>query len=114
MCACVRACVCVKQCNANLAVYLNCLDTLLTHLFIIVVLSGSNVYSALSYIIIIIQATECTVRVYWPAMYREVRDYISSCEWCTMGHAPALHTISSHLLASRPLEILAIDFTKLE
>ncbi len=31
-----------------------------------------------------------------------------------MGHAPALHTTSSHLLASRPLEILAIDFTKLE
>ena len=62
--SCVRACVRVKQCNANLAVYLNCLNTLLTHLFIIVVLSGSNVYSALSYIIIIIiPATECTVRV---------------------------------------------------
>ena len=53
-------------------------------------------------------------RVYWPAMYREARDYISSCERCTMGHAPALHTTSSHLLASHPLEILAIDFTKLE
>ena len=53
-------------------------------------------------------------RVYWPAMYREVRDYIGSCERCTMGHAPALRTTSSHLLASRPLEILAIDFTKLE
>ena len=43
-------------------------------------------------------------RVYWPAMYREARDYISSCERCTMGHAPALHTTSSHLLASRPLQ----------
>ena len=53
-------------------------------------------------------------RVYWPAMYREAKDYISSCERCTMGHSPALHTTSSHLLASRPLEILAIDFTKLE
>ena len=52
--------------------------------------------------------------VYWPTMYREAKDYISSCERCTMGHAPALHTTSSHLLASRPLEILAIDFTKLE
>ena len=62
------------------------------------------------------QGYECTMellrpRVYWPAMYREVRDYISSCERCTMGHAPALHTTSSHLLASHPLEILAIDFT---
>ena len=52
-------------------------------------------------------------RVYWPAMYREAKD-ISSCERCTMGHAPALHATSSHLLASRPLEILVIDFTKLE
>ena len=52
--------------------------------------------------------------VYWPTMYREAKDYISSCKRCTMGHAPALHTTSSHLLASRPLEILAIDFTKLE
>ena len=51
-------------------------------------------------------------RVYWPAMYREAKDYISSCERCTMGHAPALRTTSSHLLASRPLEILAIGFTK--
>ena len=31
-----------------------------------------------------------------------------------MGHAPELHTTSSLLLASRPLEILAINFTKLE
>ena len=53
-------------------------------------------------------------RVYWPAMYREAKDYISSCERCTMGHAPALHTTSSHLLAGRPLEILTIDFTKIE
>ena len=31
-----------------------------------------------------------------------------------MGHAPVLHTTSSHLLASQSLEILATDFTKLE
>ena len=53
-------------------------------------------------------------RVYWPAMYREARDYIISYEQWTMGHAPVLHTTSSHLLASHPLEVLAIDFTKLE
>ena len=53
-------------------------------------------------------------RVYWPAMYRQVRDYISSCKRCTMGHAPVLHATSSHLLASQSLEILSIDFTKLE
>ena len=53
-------------------------------------------------------------RVYWPAMYREARDYIISYKQWTMGHAPVLHTTSSHLLASHPLEVLAIDFTKLE
>ena len=53
-------------------------------------------------------------RVYWPGMYGEVNDYISNCERCTMGHARVIHTTSGHLLARRPLEILAIDFTKLE
>ena len=52
--------------------------------------------------------------VYWPAMYRKVRDYISSCERCTMGRAPVLHTTSSRLLASRSLELQAIDFIKFE
>ena len=31
-----------------------------------------------------------------------------------MGHARVIHTTSGHLLARRPLEILAIDLTKLE
>ena len=43
-------------------------------------------------------------RVYWPAMYREVRDYISSCERCTMGHAQALHTTSVICLPAVPLK----------
>ena len=53
-------------------------------------------------------------RVYWPGMYGEVKDYIDSCERCTMGRALVIHTTSNHLLASRPLEILVIDFTKME
>ena len=53
-------------------------------------------------------------RVYWPSMYGEGRDYIDNCERCTMGRAPVIHTTSCHLLASRPLEILAIVFTKME
>ena len=53
-------------------------------------------------------------RVYWPGMYGEVKDYIDNCERCTMGHAPVIHTTSSHLLARRPLKILATDFTKME
>ena len=47
-------------------------------------------------------------------MYREVKDYIDICERCAMGRAPVIHTTSNYPLASRPLEILAIDFTKME
>ena len=52
--------------------------------------------------------------VYWLGMYGEIKDYISKCDRCTMGHAPVIHTTSGHPLASRPLDILAMDFTKLE
>ena len=52
--------------------------------------------------------------VYWPALYKKVKDYISSCERCTMGRAPVLHTASSRLLASRSLELLATEFIKFE
>ena len=31
-----------------------------------------------------------------------------------MGRKPATNTTSGHLIASRPLEVLAIDFTKLD
>ena len=48
--------------------------------------------------------------VYWPAMYREARDYISSCERCTMGHAPALHTTSSHLGSCRVQHIVVYSY----
>ena len=54
------------------------------------------------------------VRVYWPGMFGEVRSYIHACQRCTMGRKPATNTTSGHLIASRPLEVLAIDFTKLD
>ena len=53
-------------------------------------------------------------RVYWPGMFGEVRSYIHACQRCTMGRKPATNTTSGHLIASRPLEVLAIDFTKLD
>ena len=53
-------------------------------------------------------------RVYWPGMFGEVRSYIHACQRCTMGRKPATSTTSGHLIASRPLEVLAIDFTKLD
>ena len=53
-------------------------------------------------------------RVYWPGMHHDVKAYIDGCQRCQMGRRPAVHTTSGHVLASRPLEILAIDFTKLD
>ncbi|KAL8606985.1 hypothetical protein ACOMHN_041374 [Nucella lapillus] len=53
-------------------------------------------------------------RAYWPGMHRDVKGYIEGCERCTMGRRPSVNTTSGHLLASRPLEVLAIDFTKLD
>ena len=55
-------------------------------------------------------------RVYWPEMCGEVRSYTDACETCTMGRRrrPSTNTTSGHLIASRPLEVLATDFTKLD
>ena len=53
-------------------------------------------------------------RVYGPGMFGEVRSYTDACERCTMGRRPSTNTTSGHLIASRPLEVLAINFTKLD
>ena len=53
-------------------------------------------------------------RVYWPGMYEDVKSYISACSRCAMGRQQRAKVPSGHLLASRPLEMLAMDFTKLE
>nr|KAG5707511.1 hypothetical protein BaRGS_012015 [Batillaria attramentaria] len=53
-------------------------------------------------------------RVYWPGMRGDVKDYVAACERCAMGRHQKLNLPSGHLLASRPLEILAMDFTKFE
>ena len=53
-------------------------------------------------------------RVYWPRMHRETKDYISNCERCLMCSQPKDTSKMGHLLATRPLETIAIDFTILE
>nr|KAG5706518.1 hypothetical protein BaRGS_028689 [Batillaria attramentaria] len=53
-------------------------------------------------------------RVYWPGMYGEVKTYLAQCPQCTLNQPQSLRTTSGHLLASRPLEVLAVDFSKLE
>ena len=48
-------------------------------------------------------------RCYWPGMHREVADYVKSCSRCTLAKMP-----SRRVLASRPLEVVAVDYTHLE
>ena len=53
-------------------------------------------------------------RVFWPGMFADTKTYIGNCERCLLGKAPTVHPTSGHLLASRPLEVVAMDFAKLE
>ena len=53
-------------------------------------------------------------RVYWPGMHAEVDAYIAKCHRCQMKSDSRKKPPMRHLLASRPLEVLAVDFTVLE
>lgn len=55
-------------------------------------------------------------RCYWPGMSSDIKNWVQECGRCQVakdsGHVP--HSFMGHLLASRPNEIVAIDFTLLE
>ena len=55
-------------------------------------------------------------RCYWPGMHGEVDDYVKSCSRCTLAKMPSrrVHAPMGNLLASRPLEVVAVDYTHLE
>uniref|UniRef100_A0A8C1XCE3 Gypsy retrotransposon integrase-like protein 1 n=1 Tax=Cyprinus carpio TaxID=7962 RepID=A0A8C1XCE3_CYPCA len=55
-------------------------------------------------------------RCYWPGMTAKVARWVQECERCQVAKdtEPAARSFMGHLLASRPNEILAIDFTLLE
>lgn len=55
-------------------------------------------------------------RCYWPGMSTDIKQWVQACHRCQVakdsGSVP--HSFMGHLLASRPNEIVAIDFTLLE
>lgn len=55
-------------------------------------------------------------RCYWPGVYKDVEQYCNSCERCIVSKAqqPRLVTTMGSLLAVKPLEVVAMDFTVLE
>uniref|UniRef100_A0A8C6TU90 Gypsy retrotransposon integrase-like protein 1 n=1 Tax=Neogobius melanostomus TaxID=47308 RepID=A0A8C6TU90_9GOBI len=55
-------------------------------------------------------------RCYWPGMYAEIQRWCQKCDRCQVAKdsRPAVKSYMGHLLASRPNQILAIDFTVLE
>lgn len=55
-------------------------------------------------------------RCYWPKMRQAIEQWCKQCERCTLakGVVPTARSYSGHLLATKPLEVLAIDFTCME
>ncbi|KAL7873914.1 hypothetical protein SRHO_G00048840 [Serrasalmus rhombeus] len=55
-------------------------------------------------------------RCFWPGMAKDVEEWCQQCERCVLGKAvqPKVRAFQGTLQATRPNEILAIDFTLLE
>ncbi|PIK36703.1 putative transposon Ty3-I Gag-Pol polyprotein [Apostichopus japonicus] len=56
------------------------------------------------------------MRCFWPGLHKDVQCHIKRCFTCTTTKSPtpAIRTPRRHVLATRPLELLAIDFLKLD
>uniref|UniRef100_A0A8C2FIK4 Gypsy retrotransposon integrase-like protein 1 n=1 Tax=Cyprinus carpio TaxID=7962 RepID=A0A8C2FIK4_CYPCA len=55
-------------------------------------------------------------RCYWPSMSAYVQEHCQNCRQCTISKSsyPVARAPMGHLLASKPNQILAVDFTSLE
>lgn len=64
------------------------------------------------------ERTESLVRArcFWPDLQKDVKQYIDNCERCRMSKMPhnKVKSKMGRLTATRPLEVLAIDFTLLD
>ena len=58
----------------------------------------------------------CKLRVYWPGISNDIDSYIKACETCQISKMPAVkpRTGLGSVQASRPLEVVAMDFTTLD
>ncbi|KAL0202987.1 hypothetical protein M9458_001005, partial [Cirrhinus mrigala] len=55
-------------------------------------------------------------RFYWPGMYQDVQDVCKNCLRCIVSKdvQPKVRTVMNSIQASKPLEVVALDFTMLE
>lgn len=64
------------------------------------------------------ERTELLVRsrCWWPGLQQDVKSHVHRCERCTVAKGPyhPARTPMGSFLATRPLEVLAMDFTQLE
>ena len=65
-----------------------------------------------------LERTESLVRArcYWPGMHTDIKQWILKCERCTVAKFPhnKVRSPLGRLMASAPLDVIAIDFTMLE
>ena len=55
-------------------------------------------------------------RAYWPRMWREIKKWFKECPRCSLARMPPtqVRTPMVSLMATRPLEVVAMDFTMME
>ena len=55
-------------------------------------------------------------RFYWSMMNHDATEYVTNCHWCCVakGHYTGPHTQQGSLVANNPLDLLCIDFLKVD
>ena len=55
-------------------------------------------------------------RFYWGKMNHDVTEYVTNCHWCHVakGHYTGLKTQWGSLVGNNPLDLLCIDFMKVD
>ena len=53
-------------------------------------------------------------KCYWPKMMEDIQNWIRQCDRCVLAKKCQVRPPLGNLLASRPLEVVAMDFTVLE